>query len=469
MRAGTRGGTAALPHGVSSRSTQRVRVASGSIGEQRDPTALLPEEIILLLELLAIPTITPLETGHPAEIKRAQQRFAEYARELGLCIVCHEPPPPAVLEDDFVPEPVRDAYAEMGETFLSCQPNLVLRLGPDRPLERTVAINIHIDTVGGGPAIRQDGERIWGRGAADMKGPAVAVLAAIRQAQAQRGDLASRMSVVVQCVAGEEGGAMGVHGTRVLLEAGHRGALMIFAEPSNGWFLDRSPATMTAAVEVRGEGSTDDAPAAGHNATLLLSHLGCRLAVELDRAARSLGGAVCVGGLTTGTRHDRVYGCGRLLLNIAYPNPTAGSQLGEFAEIAFAEARQSFSHDFATVGIARRTAADAARICQMRWLKRGLPALENRDPQWEAVLAAAGLRRAGEDRREQAITCDAIWGAHPGTYTIVFGPGDLARNGAHTDREHIDLHDLADYSRALAQVLLAFDDHCIAREIGRAA
>lgn len=426
---------------------------------RRASSGLTPAEVDLLLELLSISTVTPLETRRPAMIEAAQHLFAAYAQDLGLRVLSHEPPAPAALEDACVPALVREAHAEMGEEFLACQPNLVLALGARRPLARTVAINVHIDTVGGGPRLRRDGARVWGRGAVDMKGPAVAVLAAIRHARALRPDLADRIAVIVQCVAGEEGGAMGVHGTRVVMQAGHAGCLTIFAEPSGGWYFDRSAATMTAAIEVSGDGSTDDSPAAAHNATLLLGHLGCHLATRLDAATRALDGRLCIAGLSTGTRHDRVYGTGRLLVNVAYPSASAGRRLGELLEAAFADALVSFSRDFAAIEVASRAAADARAVCRLRWLKRGLPVLANRSPRWEAVLAAAGLERAGEDSRARAITCDAIWGALKGTYSIVFGPGELERNGAHTDREFVDLQDLDAYAGTLARVLLGFDDH----------
>lgn len=428
---------------------------------------LTAAEIDLLLEILSISTVTPLETRQPALIEEAQCLFAAYAGELGMSTVSHAPPQASSLEGVDVPAHVRELHAEIGEEYLDCQPNLVLRLGPERALQHTVAINVHIDTVGDAPRLRREGDRIWGRGAIDMKGPAVAVLSAIRQAQAMRPELSERTTIVVQCVAGEEGGAMGVHGTRVVMDAGYGGCLTIFAEPSGGVYFDRSDATMTAAIEVNGAGATDDSPTAAHNATILLGHVSTSLARELDAATRALGGRLCIAGVCTGPRHDRVYGTGRLLVNIAYSNLHAGRRLGALLETALADALESFSRDFAGIAVARRTAAQAREICGVHWIKRDLPVLQNRSPRWEAMLAATGIRRADDHTR--AITCDAIWGARPGMYSIVFGPGDLERNGAHTDREFVDLRDLDAYARTLALILLRFDDHLAAQDLERAA
>lgn len=418
--------------------------------------AITDEEVQLLLALIALPTTTPLEGGSHGAIVEAQLRYAEHARELGLEVALHAAPPVELLDDPGVPSPVLEAAGDDRAGFLAAQPNLVLRLGGERPLESTIAINAHIDTVGGGPPARLEDKIVHGRGAVDMKGPAVAVLAAVRRALAARPSLPERTSVVIHCVAGEEGGAMGSYGTRHVLDAGFGGRLIVFAEPTRGRYFDSCTATMTAAIEVAGDGCTDDDPSAGHNATILLGYVAHQLARSLDEPVRRLGGKLCVGGVCTGSRHDRVYGAGRLLVNVAYPDVAAGDLLATATEDALASALASFAAESADVSVARRTAADATQICTLKWLKRGLPALANRDPHWEAVLADTGIERV--DDPAEAFTCDAIWGGHPGSYSIVMGPGDLVRDGAHTDRERVSLDDLGEYSETLARLLLAFDD-----------
>src|SRR5712692_8801428 len=70
-----------------------------------------------------------------------------------------------------------------------------------------VMFNVHLDTVAGGASPSFDGGRFLGRGAIDAKGPAVALLAGMRTAAEAEPGIADGSSVLIQAVAGEEGGA----------------------------------------------------------------------------------------------------------------------------------------------------------------------------------------------------------------------------------------------------------------------
>jgi len=418
----------------------------------------------LLLELLRTPTTTPIETGRPSQIPAAQRLLAERAAHLGFEIVLHEPPPIGALDEPDIPLGVLEAAESMGrEEFLACQPNMVLRLGPERGRDRTLMTNAHLDTVGGEVSVGVRDGVISGRGAVDMKGPAVAVFAGIRAALYVRPDLSDRVTVLAQLVAGEEAGAMGTYGTRVLVRGGLIGRLNVFAEPTGGQYFDACTASMTARVRVRGTGSTDDAPEAGENATLLLGHIATQLASCLDGVTARAGGKLCVGGLSTGTMHDRVYGEGDLLVNLAYPSAAAAVMLEQELEQAVRGACAAFADRFAGIALARRTALAAEHICRVEWLKRGLPPLAGRDPELEPRLARIGIERVPESRASERFTCDAIWCSPADGYTIVFGPGRLGENGAHSSREHVCRPDLERYASALARLLLDFDDRAAER------
>src|SRR5262249_44273364 len=141
----------------------------------------------LLLELLAMDTTTPMESGRPSALADAQRAYAEHARPLGFRVAHFEPPPAAALDSPLVPPAVLDRAAELGPDFLAGQPNLVLELGAG-PAERTVVFNVHLDTVGGEvPVWLRDGV-VSGRGAVDVTGPGVALLAGIRSALERRPD-----------------------------------------------------------------------------------------------------------------------------------------------------------------------------------------------------------------------------------------------------------------------------------------
>lgn len=417
---------------------------------------LAPSDRDLLLRLLRLPTAGPLETGPGApapRLREAQAEYASRAAEIGFHVVRHAPAEPADLGTD-IPAPVREALDIPG--FLTDQPSLVLRLGPDLGAARTVMFNVHLDTVAGVQPVGFDGERFHGRGAIDAKGPAVALLAGLRAARALRPAIGRDVGVLIQAVAGEEGGAVGVFGTRPLIDRGYTGRLNVFCEPTRTRFLTRSTAAMTARVVVDGTDAVDDRPGAGHNASVLLGFLAQHLGRALD--PRSAGGAVCVAGLHTGTAHNRVYGGGSLLLNLAYASAAAGRRLERALRDALDDGLEAFAAQFRGTTLFARTAADASAITRLEWRKRGLPVLDDRDAWGHALLReSAGIIPWPAD--EPAFTCDAIWMSQAAdACTVVLGPGDLAANNAHAEGEFACAGELAEFAGAVARLLIAFTD-----------
>ncbi|MFI6927171.1 M20/M25/M40 family metallo-hydrolase [Nonomuraea spiralis] len=423
-----------------------------------DAVPLDAAERDLLLRLLRLPTAGPLETGPagpPPRLREAQEAYARAAAPLGFRTVRHTSVRPAELHRPDVPAPVREALDLPG--FLDDQPSLVLRLGPGLPAARTVMFNVHLDTVAGGGPAGFDGERFHGRGAIDAKGPAVALLAGLRAARACRPAIGREVGVLIQAVAGEEGGAMGVLGTRPLVERGYVGRLNVFCEPTGVRFLPRSTAAATARITVDGEHAVDDRPAAGHNATVLLGFLAQHLARALDPDT------VCVAGLHTGTRHNQVYGRGSLLLNLPYATRDAGRRLERDLARALDDGLTAFEAAFGDTALFARTARDARSVTRLEWRKRGLPVLDDRDTWGHALLRD----RAGIPpwpTGEPAFTCDAIWMAGvEGACTVVLGPGDLAANNAHAEGEFARAAELAGFAAAVARLMIAFTDDRIGR------
>ncbi|RVU23683.1 M20/M25/M40 family metallo-hydrolase [Streptomyces antnestii] len=414
----------------------------------------------LLLDLLHLPTAGPLETGAdlPApELWAAQRRYAEHAAALGFAVRHHAPSRPEDIEADDVPLAVREAV-QAGPGFLACQPSLVLELGAAHTRDRTVMFNVHLDTVAGMEQVGFDGRRFTGRGAVDAKGPAVGLLAGIRAALAERPGLARDIRILVQAVAGEEGGALGTIGTRPLVERGWYGRLNVFCEPTGLRYLPRASAAMTACVRVEGDDAIDDRPEHGHNATVLLGYLAQHLGLVLPPLAAE--GRVCVAGLTTGPLHNRVYGRGALLLNLSYTNAETARRLESATTDALHEGLAAFRARFGAVRELARTARDAAAITRLHWRKRGIPALTGTSPWAERLLGeAAGIGRWPDD--EAAFTCDAIWLAdREDAATVVYGPGSLEGNHAHAQGEYVDLADLESFAAGIARILLAFHDDC---------
>lgn len=412
-------------------------------------TTLLDTDRDLLLRLLELPTAGPLEAGPDAPVRlwAAQHEYARAAAAFGMTVVHHAPVTAAALARDDVPLAVRRAATTPG--FLDAQPSLVLRLGPALPVSATVMFNVHLDTVSGHEPAGFDGTRFTGRGAIDAKGPAVALLAGVRTAAATNAAIGRDVAVLVQAVSGEEGGAMGTIGTRPLVEAGFHGRLNVFCEPTGLRYLPRATAAMTACVRVDGEGAIDDRPETGHNATVLLGFL----AQHLGHALAGTG--MCVAGLHTGRMHNRVYGDGRLLLNLGYATTASGVRLERALRAALDDGLAAFTARFGTVRELTRTAVDAGKITTLEWHKRGLPTLTGCAPWCTDLFTAAGIPRWPAD--EPAFTCDAIWlHDRPGTATVVLGPGSLATNNAHACGEYADLADLERFAAAVTRTLHLF-------------
>ena len=235
------------------------------------------------------------------------------------------------------------------------------------------------------------------------------------------------------------------------------GRLNLFCEPTGLRYLPRATAAATARIRVDGHDAIDDRPGDGHNATVLLGFLAQHFGRAL--AAERTDGRVCVAGLHTGRRHNRVYGSGELLLNLAYANAAAGRRLAAAAEDCLRDGLTRFREVFAHVADCARTAADAESITRIEWLKRDLPTLDCADPWAEWLLTdVAGIAPWPAD--EPAFSCDAIW-LHgvEGTFTAVLGPGDLATNHAHSDGECADLAELSAFASAMSRVLVAFARH----------
>ncbi|WP_338894741.1 M20/M25/M40 family metallo-hydrolase [Streptomyces sp. TG1A-60] len=406
----------------------------------------------LLLDLLRLPSVNPLEAGPddpPSRLPEILQLYATAAAEAGLRTIRLASPPAACLDRPGVPLTVRAAARD--PRFLADQPSLLLRLGPERSRAHTVMFNVHLDTVAGHTPPAFHGVRFTGRGAVDAKGPAVALLAGVRAA-ASHPAVGRDVTVLLQAVAGEEGGALGTYGTRPLLEAGHHGRLNVFCEPTGLRALPRATAAMTARITVAGEDAVDDHPDAGHNATVLLGFLAQHLAARLDGAVP--GTRVCVAGVDTGRTHNRVHGTGTLLMNLSYRRTSDGDRLKTEVTRHVADGLHRFTELFATSREFARTARDAARITRLGWDKQGLPALDDSDPWAEELLARAGARSAAGD---PGFTCDAIWAAGlDGAFTTVLGPGCLAANRAHAPGEFVDLADLEDFAGVVHRLVTFF-------------
>jgi acetylornithine deacetylase/succinyl-diaminopimelate desuccinylase-like protein len=200
---------------------------------------------------------------------------------------------------------------------------------------------------------------------------------------------------------------------------------------------------------VDGRSAIDDAPQAGHNATVLLGHLARHLAATVECGQ---GGRMCIAGLHTGDRHNRVYGTGELLVNLAYRDAAEGRRLEAEFTHAVAGGLARFEDEFAGTPTFGLTAKEATAITRLDWLKRGLPTLDGCDPWAERLFDRAGFTPWPAD--VPPFSCDAIWmSGVADAFTVVCGPGDLVANRAHADGEHVDLADLDRFAAGIGALL----------------
>jgi succinyl-diaminopimelate desuccinylase len=131
---------------------------------------------------------------------------------------------------------------------------------------RTVVFHAHLDVV---PARekqfepRVDGDRLYGRGAYDMKGGLAAMMCAVRQ-------LATQETVRVHfvCVSDEETEEEETHGADFLVEEGYVGDFAITGEPTDLRIGVQAKGVVAMRIEVAGTSAHGSTPWVGDNAVL---------------------------------------------------------------------------------------------------------------------------------------------------------------------------------------------------------
>ena len=319
------------------------------------------------------------------------------------------------------------------------RPNLVARIGSPRG-GRSLLFNGHLDVVGveGMTHSPFSGEerdgRVYGRGAADMKGGIAAMCAAAWRA-AQAG---TRGEIIVAAVADEEYESIG---TRALLARGIRADGAIVAEPTRLAIMPAHRGFVWLEVVVGGHAAHgsqwDIGVDAIRHAGLLLSELDRIDAEVLPLATHALLGRASLhashieGGVGMSTYPDR---CVLRLERRTIPGETADDVIAEVERaIAHVQARRSGFSAHVRLMLAQRPSDVAV----------GTPLVR------ELAHALEGL---GESARVEGMPAwtDAALLNEAGIPAVCFGPGDISL--AHAAEEYIPLDEV---DRA-TQVLTSF-------------
>ncbi len=151
---------------------------------------------------------------------------------------------------------------------------------------RSLVLNGHVDVVSPEPVAHwsrdpwepwTDGERMYGRGSADMKGGVAAMIFALRAVR--EAGVPLQGDVVVQSVIDEECSG---NGTLACLEAGHGGDAAAIPEPTGLGFVTAHPGVLWCRIVVRGLGAHARQASAAINA-IDKAHLLVGALRELER------------------------------------------------------------------------------------------------------------------------------------------------------------------------------------------
>ena len=319
------------------------------------------------------------------------------------------------------------------------RPNLIARVGEARG-GRALMLSGHVDVVGVEGmthepfAAEERDERLYGRGAADMKGGVAAMCAAAWQAA--RGALAGE--VVVAIAADEEYESIG---TRAMLERGIRADAAVVGEPTSLGVMPAHRGFVWVEVVVHGRAAHGSRWDVGVDAIrhtgLLLAELDRIDAEELPRRTHPLLGRASLhastidGGIGMSTYPDR---CVLRLERRTLPGEGDGDAMEEVRR--------------ACEAVRRRRAGFAADVSVL--MSQGPSDVSTEAPVVRALQKA--LRECAERDVVAGMSAwtDAALLNAAGIPAICFGPGDISL--AHAAEEYIPLPEIDRAASVLASL-----------------
>ena len=145
-------------------------------------------------------------------------------------------------------------------------PVLVAEVGPARKDLPCVVFHGHLDVVPGRQEQyepRIDGDKLFGRGAYDMKGALAAMMCALKDVERQE-----RVRVRLVCVPDEESEELDERATEGVVKRGLGGNFAITGEPTNLHIGVEAKGVLAMSIEVHGRAAHSSTPWLGDNAVL---------------------------------------------------------------------------------------------------------------------------------------------------------------------------------------------------------
>ncbi|HET6318430.1 MAG TPA: M20 family metallopeptidase [Chloroflexota bacterium] len=325
------------------------------------------------------------------------------------------------------------------------RPNVMVRIDGRAPGPHLI-FDGHLDVVPAGdgwtsdpyvPLIK-DG-RLYGRGAADMKGGVAAMIAAAEAVL--RADVPLFGSLALAIVADEEEGNSG---TRHLIASGMRGTWAIVPEPTELLPVIAHKGSANLRVHVRGVAAHASTPEQGVNA--------------VDHAARLIGRLSELGDQLRERRHEL----------LGHPTLTVCGIRGGFNDYTVPAA--------CTLVLNRRVLPSETSESVLLEVQAVLEEQARRDPAFDAVLDPVSFMAAMETDPQSPVVLalrsavQKVRGVDPGVAgwsatsdgsilrhegqlpTVIFGPGSIARD-AHRPDESVAVDDLTQCARIFAATI----------------
>jgi len=312
------------------------------------------------------------------------------------------------------------------------KPSALVYHGPSRPARFRILLNAHLDVV---PAQadqfrpRRDGDRLYARGAQDMK------VTGLVQARVF-GELAASLPypLGLQLVTDEEVG--GRDGTLHQVEQGVTSEFVIIGETSGLRIVTESKGILRVTLHAEGRGAHGAYPWLGDNALLKLYRTVDKLlaiypvpAQEEWRTTVSLASVS-----TTNQARNQVPGQAKAWLDIRFPSSDAnlyGAGPDEIAGYLQSFCEPGVTAVIETADQPHRADPDGAEIAALR-------------------RAAIAEGYSGEFLRKHG-SGDARFYGQRGVNSVAFGTGGA---GQHGEGEYVDIATIAPYYRALRAFLL---------------
>jgi succinyl-diaminopimelate desuccinylase len=153
---------------------------------------------------------------------------------------------------------------EVAGTIHNGRPVLTATVGPEAG--PTIVLHGHLDVVPGRPeqfTPRIDGDRLYGRGAYDMKGGLAAMMCALHDLSEEE-----RVRVHFACVSDEESEEVEARGSDYLVREGYVGDFAITGEPTDMHIGIQAKGVLAMRIEVTGTAAHGSTPWVGDNAVL---------------------------------------------------------------------------------------------------------------------------------------------------------------------------------------------------------